>query len=252
MILVDKRQGIKKDGSNSHLDLIPYIKKRGVPVEEADLEYGDAAFEGKGPDGNIMVGVERKRLHDMLHCIDDAHYSARQKVGMRYMYAVSILMIEGYWRPHSDNDLLMEGYDKGLSWGYCKYRSQRVMYAKLRRYLMSVALSGVIVCETKDPFDTAYNIVEWFHYFGKKWDDHTSLLETMKLNIPSLSGKPSLTRRWACDLEGIGVKHSIEAERMFKTPIALATADEMRWMSIDGVGAKTAQSIVKEIQGVRR
>lgn len=243
---------MKKDGSNSHLDLIPYIKKYGVAVDKAELKWGDAAFEGNGPDGTIMVGIERKRLHDMLSCIDDNHYSAEQKVGMKQMYAVSILMVEGHWKPHDGNGLLMEGFNSGMNFGYCAPRGRRIMYAKLRRYLFSVALAGVIVCYTRDPGHTAYDIVEWFHYFQKRWKDHTGLLEPTKVNIPHLLGKPSLTRRWAHDLEGVGVKYSLDAERLFKKPYALATADESEWLKIPGVGVKTAQSIVREIMGVSK
>lgn len=251
-ILIDYRQGIRKDGSNNHLDLIPYIQKLNVKVEKADLKWGDAAFEGNGPDGTIAIGVERKRLHDMLSCIEDSHYSASQMIGMRQMYAVSILMVEGHWKPHTGNGMLMEGFTGGINFGYCAPRGRKMMYAKIRRYLFSVALSGVIVCYTRDPEHTAYDIVELFHYFQKKWKDHTALLNPQKMNIPQLMGHPSLTLKWAHTLNGIGAKHGQDAERLFKKPINLATADESDWLRIPGLGVKTAQSIVKEIMGVSR
>lgn len=231
------------------------IRARGIAVQREPLAFGDACFDGNGPHGPIMIGIELKKLHDMLTCIDDARYSAHQRTGMAQMYKVSILNLQGYWRPHDGSDLLMEGRidrDGKLVWMYCRPAGKTVMYSKLRRYLFSVSLSGVHVTYTRDLTHTAQDIIEWYWYFQKQWKDHTALLEMQKLNIPSLSGKPSLVRRWAADLEGIGVMKSADAERAFKKPITLATADEVDWITrVPGIGVKTAQSIWREIHGVR-
>jgi ERCC4-type nuclease len=247
VILLDSRGGQNQDYINT---LVGHIKRIGVQVELTQLQYGDVAFEGKGPDGTIMVGIELKKLHDILNCIDDSRYNM-QRVGMKQMYQVSALYVEGHWKPHDSSGLLMEGFNGGVSFGYCKHRTGRTMYAKLRRYLYSVSLSGVLVCHCRDAFHTAYDICELFHYFQKRWTDHTSLLETQKLNIPALTRRPTLCRKWAADLTDIGVKLSLDAERHFRTPIQLANADEKDWLRIPGVGVKTAQQIVREIMGAK-
>lgn len=243
MILVDRRTGSK--------ELFPIIKSLGIPCELSDLEFGDIAFEGNTSSGRELIGVERKTLSDMLHCIDDARYSAHQKVGMAQMYRMSILMLEGLWArgtpPFLDGVLITS--DDSNRWYPLRYRSQKVMYSKLYRYLLSVSLSGVVTTLSRNIHHTACNVVECYHYFQKRWQDHTSLLETQKLNIPELRGKPTLCRRWAADLTDVGVKFSMEAERMFRTPIRLAKADELEWMAIKGVGATTAQRIIREING---
>lgn len=241
MILIDQRIGSK--------ELLPLTTRLGVKSELGDLEFGDVAFEGHGPKGTISVGIERKTLHDLLNCIDDSRLSGHQLIGLKQMYDVRVLMVEGHWKPHDPQGLMMEGFNNGCSWGYVSHRSQRTMYAKAYRYLISVSLSGVIVTHTRDLFHSAFNICEWFHYFQKPWGGHTSLQELQKINIPTLQSKPSLTRKWATDLEGIGVKLGAEAEKVFKRPITLANADELEWLRVPGVGVKTAQSIVKEIWG---
>ncbi len=222
-----------------------------MPCSKGTLEFADAAFEGNGPHGRIMIGIERKTLHDMLACIDDARYSAHQKPGMAQMYAKSFLLVEGMWKPHDPEGWLMEGFQGGTSWGLCRYRSQRTLYSKLYRYLLSVSLSGVIITFSRDLVQTAWNICEIYQYFQKRWDNHTALIQTQTLNIPDFNRKPSLVRRWAAELEGIGVKYSMEAERMFKRPIALANSDEMDWLSLKGVGPKTALGIIREIRGLK-
>lgn len=243
MILIDYREeNATKRAAN--LDLKRHIERLGVKVEVTDLQFGDAAFEMRGPNGPLMVGIERKGIHDMLSCIDDSRYNA-QRIGMKSMYDISVLMLEGHWKPHDPEGILMEGFSGGISWGYARPRGARVMYSKLYRYLISVTLSGVIITYSRDPFHTAFNIVEWYQYGQKR--DHTSLLEIQKVAIPTLNRKPSLLRKWANDLDGIGTKMSELAERNFRSALELANADESEWLRIPGVGVKTAQSIVGEI-----
>lgn len=242
MILVDHRRG--------SIELLRAIANLGVPVAKTELQYGDFAFEGNGPRGSMLIGIERKTLHDMLNSIDTARYSGHQKVGMHLMYGQSFLIVEGRWcpgRPPNFANFLLEKY--GERWLPCRYRTGKVMYSKLYRYLLSVSLGGVIVLHARDTFECATNIVETYHYFQKKWNDHTSLIECQRVALPQLNGKPSLVRLWANDIEDIGVKFSLEAQRLFKTPIKLAQSDESQWMKIKGIGVSKAQQIIREIWG---
>lgn len=248
-MLVDYKGG--PEGKTVPTEFVNLIQRMGVPAQLSDLEYGDFAFEGNGPVGSWMVGVERKTLHDMLNCIDDSRYNI-QRVGMRQMYGCSILAVEGHWRPHDPSGVLMEGFNGGVSWGYCRYRSQRTMYAKLQRYLFSVQLSGVLYVPSRDKWQTAYNVCELFHYFQKRWQDHTSLTELQKIAIPQMTYQPSLVRKWANDIEGVGTKLSELAARHFRIPLKLANADESDWLRIPGIGIKTAQDIIRQVWGTRR
>lgn len=239
------------DSARGSRELLPYLTRYplSLKAELADLPFADFCFEGWGPKGFMGIGIERKTLHDMLRCIDDARYTGYQRIGMAQMYQVCFLLIEGSWRPHSENGFLMQQYPNG-SWGESK-TPMRTMYNKLRRYLFSVSLSGVHVLYTRDMQHTAWDIHEAYQYFQKKWHTHTSLLEMQKLNIPTLHDHPSLVRRWANDLTGIGVVHSEAAEQLFKKPILLANSDERDWLRIPGLGVRSAQKIVREIWGVQ-
>lgn len=250
MILLDYREE-NETKKRARLDLKRHLQSLRVPVEQVTLEYGDAAFEMKGPEGPMMVGIERKGIHDMLNCIEDARLGGHQLVGMRENYDLSVLMVEGHWKPHDPSGVLMEGFNNGMSWGFCKPRGAATLYSKLYRYLISVSLSGVIVTQTRDPWHTAFCIAEWWHYGQKEWDSHISLKQLHKVALPTLNGKPSLTRKWANAIESIGVKKSELAERRFRSPLALANADETEWLKIPGIGVKTAQAIVAEIWGKR-
>lgn len=74
-------------------------------------------------------------------------------------------------------------------------------------------------------------------------------LHQRTLSIPTLNRKASLTRRWAFELEGVGMEYSEGADRIFRTPRLLANSEERDWMKVPGIGPKTAIHIVKEIGG---
>lgn len=253
MIYIDYRRGSGSDGKGNEL-LQPIIRKLGVPCEDLSLPYGDAYFEGNGPTGPIAIGIERKTLHDLLQCIEDARY-VQQRAGMLKMYSrgCTYLMVEGLYAPGDGNGYdgqAMIGYRRGQAWGPMKVRGGRTpLYAKIYRYLMSVALSGVIITPSMDLHHTAYNIVEMYQYFQKKWNSHTSLLEVHKSAIPTMNGRPSLARRWADALTDVGVVYGMAADEKFKTGHVLANVDETDWLSIPGIGPKTARKIIKEIRG---
>lgn len=230
------------------IELLPDILMQGVKAEKLPLPSADFCFEGNGPDGTISIGIERKTLHDMLDSIETARYN-RQRVDMKNFYQVCVLMVEGHWRPHHPDGVLMEGFNDGLSWGYCRHRSQRTLYSKLYRYLIGVASTGVIVCYPRNRWQCAVDVVEWFHYWSRPYESHRSLREIQKVAVPALNFRPSLVRKWAQDCPNIGVTLGDLAARRFRTPLALAQADEGDWLSIPGVGVKTAQQVVKEIRG---
>jgi ERCC4-type nuclease len=181
---------------------------------------------------------------------------------MKKAYRFVFLVVEGEWKPHDSTGVLMQLFEnKGHTFEWGELRP-RTMYHKLRRFLFSVSLGGVVVLYTRNIAHTAFDITELYHWFQKPWRDHHSL-EQLHLGsfwqtdgrtdqlmaIPSLAKKPSLTREWAARLPGIGVKKSEDAERLFSSPRALANADESDFMRIPGVGVGTAQKIVKEIGG---
>jgi len=245
MILIDDREREAKD-------LKRLFKTIGVASEIERLEFGDFCMEGNGPHGKTLVGIERKKLHNVLSVIESGQYSGHQGPGMYQMYGHRFFLVEGDWAPGTSASYmgtLMERWPGMTQFMPCKYRTGRVMYAKLYRYLLSISMSGVTVLHSHNLMETAVNITEVYHWFQKSWSNHTSLITMQNIAVPSLVGKPSLVRRWAAELQGIDVKHSQDAERIFKRPIDLAQGNEVSWMKIRGIGVMTAQRIINEIWG---
>lgn len=247
MILIDYRE--ENSQSRRKREIADIIRRLGVAVEVTDLQFGDAAFSGYGEGRtSITVGVEMKRLHDAIGCIDSNRIAGHQRIGMVHsgLYSEAYFLIEGMWRPHDPRGYLMESRD-GKVWFECKPTGRPVMYHKLRRYLFSLGRAGATVLYTRDIFQTAFDLVELYHYYQKK--EHTSMLHKQQFAIPVLTRKPPLIRRWAMELEDVGVKKLDAVHNLFKTPQAMANGGVVEWLSIPGVGLKSAQSIVAEIEG---
>src|SRR4051812_5526227 len=163
MIFVDPRDGgiVKKPGVDNPSDrFVKLIRGQGISAYKSRLDYGDFAFKGNLRNGEGMIGVERKTLHDMLHCINDARFN-EQRIGMMRdelgnpFYNKSFLILEGEWKPHDESLILMQGYqdkDNRTSWGYLKHRTNRLMYSQLYNYLLSVAETGVTVTYSRNLF----------------------------------------------------------------------------------------------------
>lgn len=255
MILVDAAVGSR--------ELRGPILSQGVSCDISPLKWGDACFSGNGPDGEMMVGIERKKIHDLLQCIDDGRYN-NQRIGMNMMYQVSVLYLEGLWKCKEDGTL-MEGFrdyeserklkqvsDKStrevIAWTDLKMGPRRVMYYTLYRYLRSVAHAGVIIVLTRDMAHTVVNIVNDYHYYQKKWSDHKSMRQVHMPTIATLTRRPPLRKLWAHACEGVSTVYGEQATKYFPTAIRLANSDETDWVRV-GVDVKTAQNIVKEIRG---
>lgn len=243
MIYVDQNVGSR--------ELLPLIRSTGEKAELMALPFGDFMFEGKGPEGDISIGIERKALHDMMQCINDHRFSGHQMPGMKSLYHIRILIVEGQWRPHEPTGVLMEGHRGGSIWGQFRGRHGKTMYAALQNYLLSVSLSGFIVIRTTSTWETASVVVATYHYFQKTWDKHTSLQELHQVAVPSLFGPPSLARVWAASLPGVGTKLSELVIRRFRTGLAIAEADEDEWLEVPGIGPTLAKKIFRAIRGVR-
>lgn len=70
----------------------------GLPVEEATLAFGDVAFVGRGEGGNpLAVGLEHKKLPDLVQSLGNDRLAGHQLPGMLATYDRCYLVIEGEW-----------------------------------------------------------------------------------------------------------------------------------------------------------
>ncbi len=242
-MVVDDRAGSK--------DLYPLLRQRGVrDVELGRMEYGDVSLVGNGPEGApVLVGVEYKRLGDMISCIEDGRFSGHQLPGMLESFDRLYLVVEGIWREGRDGMLEVP---RGAGWKPLVHgRSSRSMASSLRSFLFTMSEKiGIRVMLTGTPSQTVdwlYHLNRW--WTGKEWEEHRAYLSFDNSSALSLVSRPSLVRRVAKELPGVGWERSGAVAKHFDSVVSMAMAEAAEWENIDGIGKTTARRVVAALEG---
>jgi ERCC4-type nuclease len=208
----------------------------------ARLEFGDAAFMGKGAGGApVMVGVERKTLRDLVGSLESGRLAGHQLPGLQASYNTVYLVIEGIYRESRGN--LEERVGE-------KWKAIGITEKGFNGYLNTLSvLGGVIVRQTTYPSRTAGLIVHLYRWWERGLEEHKSHLGFYE--VPAASAlllKPSLIRLIAKELPGIGWERSIAVERHFGSILSMMVAGEDEWRQIPGIGKVLSQQIVKAVR----
>lgn len=154
MILVDDRAGSKE-----MLDLLP----PGM-AQITRMPYGDCAWTGNGPDGvPVPVGVEIKRLNDVLQCIESGRFAGHQLPGLRRYYTVAYLIVEGIFRAGSGG--VLETLHEGR-WVAASHGMRRYLHRDLWSWLTTMeTCGGVLVRVTQGRQDTAEAVEQLYRWW---------------------------------------------------------------------------------------
>ena len=211
-IIVDHRE----KSSGIHKELI----KRGLDVEEKQLEVADFIIQSKTLDGKIVnIGIEKKTLNDFLNSIADKRL-IRQLINLKDNFDISILILEGQKNIYSIRNFHPNA---------------------IRGMLASITIDYQIpIINTRNARDTA----SFLEIIAKRLEK--------KRSFGSLLGKrKSLTLKEQQELivetfPGIGSTLSKNLLSEFKTIKKLVNANEKRLQKIDKIGPIKAKKI-KEI-----
>lgn len=213
-------------------ELAPLLQSRGLPVQIRSMAYGDVAFPGEGPDHPIPIGVERKKVPDVLQCIQDNRFSGHQLPGLLACYQVVYLIVEGDYGCGRDGDLTLHG--RKLPWGRKNWK-----YAALENWLNTMELrAGIHIRRTRDEAMTVALIHSLYSWWQEDWVDHRAHLDfdEPKFN-PGDSGisfiKPSPVRLVGKEIPGIGWVRSSALDRVFPTVLQMAQAPVGVWSEIE-------------------
>jgi ERCC4-type nuclease len=240
MIYIDNRIGSK--------DLLPLLPKNAA--ELTHLDYGDAAFLGRGvDDAPISVGIERKRLNDFLTSMTSGRLSGHQLPGLLSSYDIVYLVLEGLWRACPTNGILEA--PKSHGWRPVQLGARTFMAKEIWSYLNTMQiLAGVYVWQSGTARATAQWITNLYHWYNSKpIDAHKSHTAPHIAHAQLSTKKPSLVRRVAAELPGVGFGKSKAVAARFSTLLELVMADTATWREIDGIGKTLANRITKEIHG---
>ncbi len=240
-------------------DLVEPLKQFGVPAEAATLEFGDAAWVGRGPKQSLVtVGVEVKKLGDLLQCIRDDRYVGHQLKGLKELYDVRHLLIEGIVTAGSQRELIAfkDGKWKrpyeGSTWTYEAFKN----WTFTQQYK-----SGIHVDFTADRRGTCAWLASAYTWWtAKEYEQHRSheglyfkpLIpgDIDPFDMPSeLTTRRMLTAQSVIG-KGVGYDKARAASEKFKSIEQMYFASESEWATVPGFGKKLAAQMWRAFREV--
>jgi len=168
-----------------------------------------------------MVGVERKRLYDMLTSIRSGRFSGEQlpKLFSRYDYITLILEGTDTWRTNYQSGLLETR--RGRDWAPVAIGKQNFLGLELESFLNDIATCTPIkIVRTRDPKDTVCHVMGLMHSFNKPWSKRHHHIAIHQPQEYATLGKASTVRRMAFQLDKVGWEKSAEIEQAFPSVAA--------------------------------
>jgi ERCC4-type nuclease len=249
MILVDSRVG--------SVDLADPLRDMGLPVEVTQLTFGDVCFEGRGNnDKPVLVGVELKKLSDLVSSLRTGRLSGHQVPGMigpDGAYDFAWIVVEGTWRVGASG--VIETPHRFGGW---KSLPGKMTGSEMEKRLLTLEmLCGLHIRFTTNRAATLHCLATLFRWWNdQSMDRHsTHLVEHTSHGFLPLSEFRQVVKR----LPGVGLQASLAAETWFGGNLITAfNAPAEEWAEIFTVdkkgnprrlGTKTGERIVAFLKG---
>lgn len=252
-------------GRTVGIDLLPYIQNhREHPTAiHKRLTAGDVCFAGEGPKGPCLIGIERKRVRDMLSSIRNGRFSGEQlpKLISHYEYVYLILERERT-RTNHVTGVLEE--IRGREWVPLTLGGSESCFLglELDSFLNTISIqTPVHVISVGDVHDTVETVMTLAHSWSKPWTKHHAHLDLYTPDPAQLItlGKASTVRRMANQLRGVGWEKSGAADGAFERvccincpetdPKSMCGASKKVWQGLDGFGKVMADRAYRELRG---
>ena len=247
MVIVDERVGSK--------DLAEPLMEMGLDVEVMALPFSDICFEGRGDnDVPVFVGVELKKLPDLISSLRSGRLSGHQLPGLLGTFDFHFLLVEGTWRPDAKGRITTPR--RYSQWSTLPGMNVAEME---KRVLTLELMGGLRVRHTGSRPVTLHFIANLYRWFNdQSMDRHTSHLtpHTAHGFLPLSDFRQTVMR-----LPGIGMKASKAVEDYFNANLQDAVnatvADWAEILTVDKqgrpkrLGTKTAQRIVNFCRGIK-
>ena len=236
--------------------LADHLARFGLPLSVVRLDYGDLAIQASN---GWLIGYERKRLTDLIACMQDRRLAGHQLRNMWGTYDRVELVIEGLWRP-GENDCI-EVPNGSKHWATLFHRGNGMSYRQVDSYLYSQYEMGGVPCwRTGSVAETAHLYASRFHWWQKDYELHKSH-DALFTNSPTaqrrgavllMQGEPNAVTLTAAQIPGIDAK-AWDVGKYFKSPAEMCEADEYEWRQVPWTdrkgnvkhfGKQTAREIV--------
>lgn len=227
-------------------DLIPYFGT--FPTALVQLDSGDAMGVGNGPNGDIVWGVEIKKLGDALTSMQDGRLA--EQLGKMYEeYDMRFFLLESNHRRNNQTGRLQHYVEKDRKgfWTDARFgNKQPIMYSHFTAWLISLTVcTGTMFLQTTSREETAALVTSLASELEKPWDGHKALKTFNDSSAPGFV-VPSTSMLVARSLaKGMGWEKSAKAGAHFKTPKAMVNATAAEWREVDGIDKVLSERLVK-------
>lgn len=235
MILIDDRVGSK--------EMLGYLKDIAALTH---LEYGDACYAGNGPEGDVLIGVERKTIGDLIQSMASGRLSGFQLLGMSELYNVMYIVVEGDWRANPESGAIDV---RKRVWSPINTNLKKAYTGEMIwNYMNSLEFNwGCHTIYTNSTNETCQWIRANFSWWNsKEYSEHRS--HSMSWNPQLINKKVPTIRKVAECFRGIGPTVSKRLESRFGTTKRMINASEKEWRSVEGIGDKIASRVVRTIE----
>ena len=241
MILVDSAVGSR--------ELLTGIRQLGCDAEVVSGVATDFQFTGYGEKSEVLVGIERKTISDLLDSIRTHRLGGGQVGRALDCYDYYYLIVEGPWRR-------AEGGMLEIGWPWHQPKGQ-FRYAEVSHFLNRLSfLGGVHVWRTFDCDETVATLVNWHDQWQRPWSEH---LDKRVIYAPApiaprqgreiFQSEATPVQKWLYQLPGMGDKKTFDLAAAFSTPAEIAAQSESQWTALPGIGKTGAQKIWRWIHG---
>lgn len=232
-------------------EMLKPLKRRGVPAVSEQLPAADFAFVGLGKGGReVRVGIERKKLSDVLQCIQDGRFAGHQLPLLLANYDVVWLVVEGSWRGDPKTGLLQIPGGKA-GWQDWSRGGVRLLSA-LNNWLRDMThKAGVLYWRSWNDDETADFIVGEYNWWclSKGWEGHKAHLALHKAIDENIwEGQLGKVGRVAAAIDGIGSGKARKLQRHFPSPRKLVNApiSELRKAGLGAADVVKVQQFLSE------
>lgn len=271
MLILDYREQNRPAGR----ELISALRRYDIDTSLTELAFGDAMFSGNGEHGSpgeALIGIEHKRLSDLVNSMKDRRLSGHQlygpdhRSGLLGSYDYVYIFVEGVWRPGPGGEIEELG-TSGWKPFFASRDRYSVNYRQVAAFIHSLELrartieSGepIRVVRTQNPRETAAQYVALYKSFTEKtWAEHhahdqiyTEVTQPKRAGLTQMK-KVTVPWRMAAQIPGIDRRaEDIAAHFGTVRRMALAGLSDRLLALIDQYFVEHPKAAVKAWQAVR-
>lgn len=244
MLFIDDRAG-----SN---ELIQYLS--GDDTHVCRLDSGDVCCPGNGPDGDILVGVEVKKVPDLLSSESTGRLAATQLPRLFSDYNEIWLLVIGSYRAGASGELQVLRNNR---WASHNVGARPVPYSYLEGFLIEMQTMGVHFQMVESNRAAAWFIRILEHWWSKPWDAHKAMKKFDKSGRPVMVANQndpdwrlkSQVAEMAATFPGIGWDRAWKLADRYQLPEDLLIATQAELADVDGIGKVLARQLWEAIHG---